>query len=191
MFKLFPGEKFKKLRLHRSLRLNYAISNFGRLVSYTNKIKEGNIVHGSMSEGYRVWRYKLRGGKKIKHKSLYLCKAVAAEFLKKPSPGYRLIHLDYDKGNDVITNLKWVPYATWSAHVQNSPEIKAMKRKMRSGEISGANTKLTRAKVIAIKQQIGNPNRKKTLKQIARDHNISEMQLYRIKSGENWGYLKV
>jgi hypothetical protein len=35
------------------------------------------------------------------------------------------------------------------------------------------------------------PNRKTRLKLIAKQFGISEMQLYRIKSGENWGHIKV
>jgi DNA-directed RNA polymerase specialized sigma subunit len=37
---------------------------------------------------------------------------------------------------------------------------------------------------------IADKKRKMTMKQIAEHFEISEMQLYRIKSGENWGHVK-
>lgn len=191
MITFLPGEKFKKIRLDKSLRLNYAISNFGRMVSFTDKIREGNLVQGSVTEDYRMMRYKLRGGKKIKHKYVLYYKLVAQNFLKKPG-GKRtfLIHIDHNKMNDAVTNLKWVTEAEWSAHNQNSPAMKSMRRKIQRGEKQVQNSKLSRSKVAALKKQIENPRRRDTLKQLADKYGISEMQLYRIKRGENWGYLK-
>jgi len=49
------------------------------------------------------------------------------------------------------------------------------------------NTKLTETKVKLIKRKIFDPNRRTRMKMIAKQFGISEMQLYRIKSGENWG----
>ena len=50
--------------------------------------------------------------------------------------------------------------------------------------------KLNSTQVKAIKDQINNPKRKLTIKQIAAKYKVSEMTLYRIKSGENWGKVK-
>ena len=42
-----------------------------------------------------------------------------------------------------------------------------------------------------IKKMLANPNRKTRLRLIAKQFGISEMQLYRIKSGENWGHVEI
>jgi predicted DNA binding protein len=51
--------------------------------------------------------------------------------------------------------------------------------------------KLTESKVRLLKKKIFDPNRKTRLKMLAKQFGISEMQLYRIKSGENWGHVKI
>ena len=48
--------------------------------------------------------------------------------------------------------------------------------------------KLDSTQVMRIKHQL---KRKKPVKQIAREFNISEMQVWRIKSGENWSHVKI
>ena len=50
-----------------------------------------------------------------------------------------------------------------------------------------AYTKLTETQVKLIKRKINDPNRKTRMKIIAKRYGVSVMQLYRIKSGENWG----
>jgi DNA-directed RNA polymerase specialized sigma subunit len=50
--------------------------------------------------------------------------------------------------------------------------------------------KLTDVMVKKIKQMMDDKKRTKTMKNIAAHFGISEMQLYRIKSGENWSHVK-
>jgi DNA-binding Xre family transcriptional regulator len=50
--------------------------------------------------------------------------------------------------------------------------------------------KLNATQVKTIKDLINNPKRKLTYKQLAAKYKVSEMTLYRIKSGENWGRIK-
>jgi len=40
-----------------------------------------------------------------------------------------------------------------------------------------------------LKQKIFDPSRKTRYRILAKQFNISEIQLYRIKSGENWGHV--
>ncbi|MFM9026986.1 MAG: hypothetical protein ACKOQ6_03215, partial [Bacteroidota bacterium] len=49
--------------------------------------------------------------------------------------------------------------------------------------------KLTVDQVRRIKRLVAAPGRNFLLKDIARQFGISEMQLYRIKSGENWSHV--
>ena len=69
-------------------------------------------------------------------------------------------------------------------HHKKNPEL--IKRK---GTIKYS--KLTEGRVRLRKKKIFDPNRKTRMRLIAKQFGISEMQLYRIKSGENWGHVKV
>ena len=51
--------------------------------------------------------------------------------------------------------------------------------------------KLTTTKILLIKNKLFNPNRKTRLKMIARQFGVSAMTLHRIKTGENWGQIKL
>ncbi len=91
-----------------------------------------------------------------------------------------VIHLDYDKTNNVASNLKWTNRAELNEHNKKNP---AHKKKLGGRTYS----KLTEGRVRMIKRKINDPNRRTRMKMIAKQFGISEMQLYRIKSGENWG----
>jgi predicted DNA binding protein len=52
-------------------------------------------------------------------------------------------------------------------------------------------SKLTYAQAVILKKKLLDPNRKTRIKVLAKQFGVSEMQLYRIKSGENWGDIKV
>ena len=69
------------------------------------------------------------------------------------------------------------------AHQQGSPAVKRARKKMRENPGEGNNTKLTVEKVKQIKHLL---KENKTLKSIAAKYKVSDMQVYRIKIGENW-----
>ena len=71
------------------------------------------------------------------------------------------------------------------AHQQFSPAKLAYKEKQRN-RVKGLKLNITKVK--SIKRLLAKPGRK-TMKQIAEQFDISEMQLYRIKSGENWSHV--
>lgn len=50
--------------------------------------------------------------------------------------------------------------------------------------------KLRAQQVKAIKSLLQSPNRNTTIRQIARKFGVSEMSIYRIKSGESWSHVK-
>ena len=74
-----------------------------------------------------------------------------------------------------------------SDHQQKSPLKIAYKKEQANKSVG---LKLTASKVKAIKDAISNPKRKLTYKQMAAKYDVSEMTLYRIKSGENWSHIK-
>lgn len=71
-----------------------------------------------------------------------------------------------------------------SAHQQNSPAKIAYKKVQANRKVG---LKLNAVQVKAIKKILINPKRKITIQEIAKKHEVSEMTIYRIRSGENWG----
>lgn len=174
-----PHEKWKKLEvteLHPEE--NYMISNYGRLKSFKRSSKEGQIISGGRLKGYNCLSIKLRNGRRT---TRYIHKLVASTFLEKDDVQQEhVIHLDYDKNNNFVGNLRWVTRPTMFAHQKLNPNYK--KNRM-------YNAKLTEDQVIKIKKILKNGNFK--LYQIAREFGITHTQLNRIRSGENWGHIKV
>ncbi len=191
MIRIFPTETFKEVSFDNNRTKRYAVSNFGRLISFTNEFEDGKLLKGSMTQGYRLFRYKKFNKGKITYGHRFIGHLVAENFLEKPSDKHTyVLHLDYNKDNDFVGNLKWATEEEMYAHQQKSPYvIKAQKE--RKNKVRQKGTKLTLTEVIRIKKRILNPNRKTRLRLIAKEFGISEMQLYRIKRGENWGHVKV
>jgi hypothetical protein len=159
----------------------YEVSNYGR-------------VRRVMPNGeYKLIKQLYTGGFPVvmgircedkKQRSFYVHHAVAELFLPpKTEDQYRIVHLDFDKANNVFTNLKYVNKEEWWAHQNKNPKVIAAKKRR-------TYSKLNEAKVAIIKRKIFDPNRKTRMKMIAKQYGISEMQLYRIKTGENWGHVK-
>ena len=179
------GERWVILRNHKSAYgEKYAISNYGRLVKFLDKINNGLVLKGSLQEGYPIWRYKKSG--KYGHHLFH--RLVAKYFLPAPSGLQRIvIHLNFKKTDNHYKNLKWATIEEAIAHQQMSPAVKKARKRMRENIGNGYNTKLSEAKVKAIRVLL---DKGKTLKEIALKYDVSDMQVYRIKTGENWGHIK-
>ncbi|WP_068595267.1 NUMOD4 domain-containing protein [Vaginella massiliensis] len=191
MFRIYPGETFKEVHFEPKRKKRYAISNFGRFISFTNSFEDGVIIKGSMTEGYRLFRYKNFKDGKASYGHRFFSKMVAENFLEKTSEDQvYVLHLDYNKDNDYVKNLKWATKEEMYAHQKNSPFVKQAIEERKS-KVRQKGMKLTLTQVMRIKKKIENPNRKTRLRLIAKEFGISEMQLYRIKRGENWGNVKV
>lgn len=187
MVKTLKNEKWSEIRFKKgSLRFRYAVSNLGRIVSFTKKPEDGKLLRGASIGGYPTLNLRPSGDPQ----TFYIHKLVAGHFLPKPSRGKTyVIHKDHVKTNNASSNLKWVGKSEMEEHQQSSPlVIKARKNRLNSPVYKGH--KLTSASVRQIKAKIFSRNRTLTLKQIATSFGISEMQLYRIKSGENWSHIK-
>jgi hypothetical protein len=192
MPKFLANEKWKKVDLEHELHNNYAVSNYGRLLSYTKKFDDGTILKAGKVEGYPIFRYKKKGPRKVKHFHHFIHKLVAEGFVKKTSPKHNsVIHLDFKKDNNKASNLKWVTRAEMLSHTRKNPAVIAAKKKLVEYNRNAPGKKLTEAKVKQLKKKIFSPHRKTNLKDIAIQFNISEMQLYRIKNGKNWGHVKI
>lgn len=152
----------------------FKISNYGRVINC--KGEEEYLVKESYINGYQNLRLLQKHNGKMT--SRYVHKLVAQHFLDQ-GDGIYVIHLDYDKTNNRVDNLKWATKRQKEVHQFTHPQFKNNPRRTYS--------KLSEAKVKLIKRKINDPNRRTRLKMIARQFGISEMQLYRIKTGENWG----
>ena len=186
--KFAAGEEYKPVKI-TGLKKKYAITNTGRLISYSKKIEDGSELSLNIHpQGYRIWRFRVNG-----ESTHYLIHRLVAEyFLKKPGKNYDyVVHIDHSKTNNNVKNLKWVTYEEQRAHSAQSDASKANAIRLSQwSRITGKGKKLTEAKVRAIKKQLEDPKKKVKMKQLADQFEITPMQLYRIKSGENWGWVK-
>jgi hypothetical protein len=159
----------------------YEVSNFGRLRSFQNN-ENGEIIKGSVIQGYKSLNIKLPKGKSFNR---YVHKLIAETFVEKPSIDHKfVIHLDFDKQSNHYENLKWVTKDEMVAHNKLNPAVinKPIPRRTK-------NYKLTETKVRMIKKMLQHDNTR--LKMIAKQFGITHTQLNRIRSGENWSYVKI
>lgn len=193
-FRKYPQEEFKEVILPEPQVMRYAISNKGRLISFTqDDMKDSTLLHGTVADGYRLLRYKIKENGKTKYKHLLIYKLVAKLFLPEPEENQvHVIHLDRTKDNDDVKNLKWVTRPEMLKHsYDTNPTVIQNRKKLLEHNLKSDGKKLTITKVMLIKKLLAKPNQKTRLKMIAKQFGVSEMQIRRIKSGENWGYIKV
>ena len=187
MIKKIPGEIWKQMQFsgHRQLRKKYAVSNSGRAASYDkNIVQDGKLLNGSLTSGYRTLNLHVEDG----NGTIYIHREVAKLFCKKKSPKYKfVIHTNHKKTDNFAKNLRWATLEEVAGHQQESPQKIAYKKRQ-ANRTNGL--KLSSTQVKTIKDAIANPRRKLTYKQMAEKYGVSEMTLYRIKSGENWSRIK-
>ena len=129
---------------------------------------------------YDMFWYRKKTGKTS---TLYVHRVVAELFVKNENNDKYVMHLDHDKTYNRAENLKWGSRKDVVEHNLSNPRVIKGKLKKRT------NYKLCEAKVKIIKRKLFNPNRKTRYKMIAKQFGVSEMQLHRIKTGENWGHV--
>jgi len=159
------------------------VSSFGRIKTFRGRrknetTKQGRILNGSHLNGYPSFSVRTKQGKQ---RNKYIHKIVAQTFMEdeREKGQSHVIHIDYDKKNNKVSNLKWVTRQEALTHQHKNPNLKRKEYK------------LTEGRVRILKKKLFDPNRKTRIKMLAKQFGVSEMQLYRIKSGENWGHIKV
>jgi len=187
MIKKLAGEVWKPLTFSgwKELRNRYGVSDNGRIASYKKDIvKDGKLLRGSLTTGYRTLNLHRPQNKG----TLYIHREMARLFLKKPSGRHQyVIHRNHNKLDNSIRNLRWATLEEMIGHQQESPAKIAYKEKQAS---RNEGLKLTAAQVKKIKGVLKNKNRNVTIRQLAENYDVSEMTMYRIKSGENWKRIK-
>lgn len=192
-FRVFPDEEFKEVHIDDTLRRRYAVSNRGRMLSFTDKMLEGRLLKGSITDGYRFFTYKKvnEKGKTVNYHR-FIGKLVAEAFLpQRTEEQTKLLHLDYVRDNDNIRNLRWATHEEMQEHSNKSPHNKRALEQLRETNKMADGRKLTSTKVMLIKKMIARPNNRTRLKMIAKQFGVSEMQIRRIVSGENWAHITI
>lgn len=187
MIKKITGETWKQLTFTgwKQLRNRYAISSLGRISSFKkNILEDGKLLSGSLTTGYRTLNLHRPGSKG----TLYIHREMARLFLGKPVAGQKyVVHRNHNKLDNSIKNLRWATLEQMIRHQQESPAKLAYK-KQQAAKTEGL--KLTAAQVKKIKTTLNSKSRSMTIKQLAGKFGVSEMTMYRIKSGENWARIK-
>ncbi len=157
---------------------HYAVSNYGRVISYYDNLKQGTLLKpGLVSKFPAVVIGRVISGRK----TLTIHRLVATYFLRQPSPKHNfVIHLDHVKNNNHVKNLKWVTQEQQIDHAKKDPVWLTKKNPLH---------KLSPANVRVIKQKI--KEGKTHMSILAKKYGVSEMQMYRIKSGENWSHITI
>ncbi len=182
----FWNEKWKKIE-EINLKGNvyipkyeYQISQYGRVKRRKEGEKDFSLINHTNLGKYKVFVMHFTDGKK---RNQYVHRMLGLYFLEKPSEEHTVIAFkNYDLSDLRLENLAWM---TKSEHSRHTTQGKAYKAAHKSRE-----HKLTAERVAFIKKIIFDPNRKTRMKVIAKQFGISEMQLNRIKRGENWGHVK-
>ena len=177
------GEIWKPLQFNgwKHLRKKYALSSHGRIASFTEDVeKDGKLLQGSLTTGYRTLNLHRPGD----NGTLYIHREIARLFLAKPSAKAKyVIHNNHNKLDNSVKNLKWASLPEMIEHQQKSP-AKIAYKKVQANRNEGL--KLNATQVRSIKKMLDDSKRKVTIKKLAEKFGVSEMTMYRIKSGENW-----
>ena len=177
------GETWKPLQFNgwKHLRKKYALSSLGRIASYTDNIEtDGKLLQGSLTTGYKTLNLHRPGD----NGTLYIHREIARLFLPKPSSKAKyVIHVNHNKLDNSVKNLKWATLEEMIQHQQKSPAKIAYKKVQANRNVG---LKLNANHVKSIKKMLDDSRRKLTIKKLAEKFGVSEMTMYRIKSGENW-----
>ncbi len=158
--------------------MTYKISNYGNVLRKTKTQTEfKKMTKFAKMKKFDMFFYKKVGNKAA---SAYLHRSVAELFIENKENKKFVIHLDYNAENNSILNLDWATRTELNAHRRKNPNYSNLK-----------NAKLNEGTVRIIKRKLADPKNKTRVKMIAKQFGITTMQIWRIKSGENWGYVKL
>ena len=92
---------------------------------YEDIYTDGKLLNGSVTTGYKTLNLHRPGN----NGTLYLHREIARMFVKKSSPKQKyVIHLNHNKTDNSVKNLKWVSLDDMIIHQQKSPAKLAYKK---------------------------------------------------------------
>ncbi len=152
----------------------YQVSNYGRIKSFAYNKKDGQILNCFVINGFKQVQINTKKSKR----KFYVHKLVAQIWISKPSNKHNFVtHLDGNLKNNHISNLEWHTRKTLT---EKHREFGNRKRVIK-------NSKLNESDISHLKSML---ERGIVQSKIAKLFCISEMQVTRIKRGENWGHIK-
>ena len=155
----------------------YMVSNYGRVKSFRYNMEEGLILRPCKMGNFLA--LKISVNKKMVN--WYIHKLVATVFIPKESERFtHVIHKDLNYKNNQVNNLEWATKDKVFENVRTRNRLSGKRRKP-------VNTKLKEKDVALLKSML---SRGVSQVEVAKLFAISEMQVTRIKRGENWGYVK-
>ncbi|MDA3865181.1 MAG: NUMOD4 domain-containing protein [Salinivirgaceae bacterium] len=157
----------------------YEVSNYGRVKSYCSNSSE-KILKPSVTGGFKTVCIRIEG----KRKTVLVHKLTAEAFVNRNPNEDMVVHLDWNKGNNHHQNLKWVSrdegYKRLLERLHQGNRDNPRKRKV-------TNSKLEKQDIQVLKGMLERGVKQKV---IAKLFCISEMQVSRIKRGENWANIE-
>lgn len=197
-FKAAYKEDWKEFSFDIPTSRRYAVSNLGRWASFeTDLLRDGFILKVVKTQGGLNYFAQLctfavekKRGKEVKKRVSRLRtmqSLVAEKFLPNDDPENKteVIHIDYDRSNNQVENLKWVTKAEAELHDKNDPNVLSkygLNYKLRGHKLSIHKAK--RLKKLVIEGRL-----KPTT--LAKMFGVSLVQIYRIRWGELWAKLEV
>ena len=168
----FDDEEWKEITFTD---FKYEVSSYGNVRSYCQNSENGKILNPSKIGGFKVVSLKYNGGSK----HFLVHKLVAELFVPKVSSDQTVvIHLNWEKGNNHYSNLQW---STKSESYLRMHKRLQEERKKKGKVVTYS--KLKTEEVALVKSMLERGVKQKL---IAKMFCVSEMQITRIKRGENW-----
>lgn len=160
----------------------YFISNYGRVKSFMYNKEEGQFLKLIEGKGFHLVHLTIDNvGRKY-----FIHKLIAEIWLVKPSENHTFVtHLDGNLKNNHPSNLEW---HTKESLIEKHREFTKQKYANTKRPIVINSSKLKVADVIHLKKML---KRGVVQSRIAKLFSISEMQVTRIKRGENWGHVQI
>ncbi len=119
-------------------------------------------------------------------------KAVADLFLEKPEgPEYQfVIHKDFDKTNNEVSNLAWATKEDLDERFKKHPKmiLREFNKQFMEQVPQVKASKLKEMEVLRIKKRLKKGD---SLNKLSKQFGVSDMQIHRIKTGENWSHVKL
>lgn len=188
--KLLKDEVWKQIPLKTNK--PYYVSTRGRIYSaYSNRLIKGSlqsnkqrVVSFMLSEKeerkFKARRHKKWSERKYKRTNITLQRLIGMTFLNRNKRDALVLHKDFDKNNNDVRNLTWVG-------------VKDYKNSWNKFRINKNNpnlhyAKLTEQDVRDIRKLFYDRKDLPSVKTVASQYGVSEMQIFRIKNGTCWNW---
>ena len=164
------------------------LKNSGEDLEMKSKLREkrDELIQKRKKQNHRIDKKRCINFAILKHK------AVAELFLPKPDSDDKkfIIHKDFDKENNSVENLEWANQEELNIRYQQHPKnvLYAFKKQFVEAKPNTKMGKLSETDVLTIKTRLKKGD---SYKKLAARFNVSDMQIHRIKSGENWSHVKL